>query len=489
MELLQREIQPTWRLPEIELRVGVLFVIAMIVSVVLRRGRSWVAVSESSIARLILLSLAICGAWLGAEFVLTRVEGIPRQLFLRYAVVLPLLLISAHWVTATILRALHLSVRTPDGVSVAMVMGRAADSRALIEYLHSLPDAVDVKVSGIVTDERTPLRTVALKPVMGAGEDLVRIMERLCSERRLPRVLLLATDRTSLAAASRAALDETVRRYGVKVVDVAEGLRSSLNLVREVEIGRLPRTTEDGAPVTLDPGYLLVRRALDIAASTTGLLIAMLPMGLVAGLIRVSLGAPILFKQERIGRFGRPIVVYKFRTMRFASTIDGKDLPDSERHTRVGGALRRLRLDELPQLWNVLRGDLSFVGPRPLVAEDIERLPDRGYLRSFLRPGLTGWAQIHGGQALSDEEKFILDAWYLKRASLWLDARILLMTPVYLFQLERIRLSDVNRCREEIRDDARRWMEQARLSLVETAELSLNLELDLGMPVDANEAA
>ena len=145
-------------------------------------------------------------------------------------------------------------------------------------------------------------------------------------------------------------------------------------------------------------------------------------------LIRVMIGSPVLFRQKRPGRFGRPFTVYKFRTMSLATDESGKLLPDSERLTRLGKWIRATSLDELPQLWNVLRGDVSLVGPRPLLMEYLPRYSAEQARRHDVMPGITGWAQINGRNALTWEEKFALDTWYVDNWSLGLDLRILLLT-------------------------------------------------------------
>ena len=144
-----------------------------------------------------------------------------------------------------------------------------------------------------------------------------------------------------------------------------------------------------------------------------------------AALVAVDLGRPVTFWQERPGRHRQPFRVYKFRTMRDAYDLDGNAVPEGLRLSPIGAALRRLRLDELPQLFNILVGNMSFVGPRPLLPVD---QPARPEMRLSMRPGLTGWAQVNGGRDLSIADKGALDAWYVEHASLWVDARIILLT-------------------------------------------------------------
>ena len=148
-----------------------------------------------------------------------------------------------------------------------------------------------------------------------------------------------------------------------------------------------------------------------------------------------SLGAPILFSQLRAGLNGNPFRMYKFRTMREATGPDGKTLPDEQRLTNLGRFLRATSLDELPELWNVLKGDMSLVGPRPLLIEYLSHYTPEQARRHEVRPGITGWAQINGRNTLSWEDKFKLDVWYVDNRSLWLDMKILFLT--FFMVLER----------------------------------------------------
>ncbi|QMT34416.1 sugar transferase [Conchiformibius steedae DSM 2580] len=144
--------------------------------------------------------------------------------------------------------------------------------------------------------------------------------------------------------------------------------------------------------------------------------------------VKKNLGSPVLFRQTRPGLDGKPFEMLKFRTMRDAVDRDGNLLPDSERLTDFGTKLRASSLDELPELWNVLKGDMSLVGPRPLLMEYLPLYNDEQKRRHEVRPGITGWAQVNGRNAISWEEKFKLDVWYVDNQSLWLDMKILFLT-------------------------------------------------------------
>ena len=171
-----------------------------------------------------------------------------------------------------------------------------------------------------------------------------------------------------------------------------------------------------------------MKRAFDIFASALALIFLAPLLAFVALLVRAAIGSPILFRQLRHGLGGKPFTLFKFRTMAETAGEDGNPLPDHKRLTCFGKFLRASSLDELPELWNVLRGDMSLVGPRPLLMEYLPLYTPAQARRNEVRPGLTGWAQVNGRNALSWEEKFALDIWYVDNRSLLLDLKILLLT-------------------------------------------------------------
>ena len=171
-----------------------------------------------------------------------------------------------------------------------------------------------------------------------------------------------------------------------------------------------------------------MKRILDITASALALLLLALPLLILIWLVRRKLGSPVFFRQTRPGLHGRPFEMVKFRTMTDARGPDGVLLPDAERLTPFGRFLRSTSLDELPELWNVLKGDMSLVGPRPLLMEYLPLYSPEQARRHAVRPGVTGWAQVNGRNAISWEQKFDLDVWYVDHQSLWLDIKILWLT-------------------------------------------------------------
>jgi len=172
----------------------------------------------------------------------------------------------------------------------------------------------------------------------------------------------------------------------------------------------------------------MLKRLFDTFAAAFGLVILAPVILIVAWQIKRRLGSPVFFCQTRPGKDGKPFQMVKFRTMLDAVDTQGNPLPDSERMTAFGHFLRSTSLDELPGLWNVLKGEMSLVGPRPLLMEYLPLYSKEQYRRHDVRPGVTGWAQVNGRNAISWESKFKLDVWYVDNRSLWLDVKILLLT-------------------------------------------------------------
>lgn len=180
------------------------------------------------------------------------------------------------------------------------------------------------------------------------------------------------------------------------------------------------------------------KRLLDITASAAGLIILSPVLLILIYLIKKNLGSPVFFTQERPGKDGKPFKMIKFRSMRDAVGSDGQPLPDRERLTPFGKKLRATSLDELPELWNVLKGEMSLVGPRPLLMHYLPLYNDFQNRRHEVRPGVTGWAQVNGRNAISWDDKFAYDVWYVDNRSVWLDIKILFLTVKKVFIKEGI---------------------------------------------------
>ncbi|HCZ9537303.1 sugar transferase [Vibrio parahaemolyticus] len=183
---------------------------------------------------------------------------------------------------------------------------------------------------------------------------------------------------------------------------------------------------------------LVFKRTFDFICALFALILLAPVLILVSLKVRKNLGSPVLFRQTRPGLNGKPFEMIKFRTMKDAFDSDGNPLPDSERMTPFGDKLRNSSLDELPELWNVLKGEMSLVGPRPLLMQYLPLYNKEQARRHEVRPGVTGWAQINGRNAISWDDKFKLDVWYVDNRNLWLDIKILFLTVKKVFIKEGI---------------------------------------------------
>ena len=187
---------------------------------------------------------------------------------------------------------------------------------------------------------------------------------------------------------------------------------------------------------------MTAKRAFDIFVSFTGLIVAGPLLLIVALVVRIFLGSPVLFRQQRPGLDAQPFEILKFRTMTDAVGSDGGLLPDKDRLTAFGRFLRSSSLDELPELWNVLKGEMSLVGPRPLLMEYVPFYDKTQMRRHAMRPGITGWSQVNGRNAIGWDEKFALDVWYVDNQTMLLDLKILFMTVASLVRREGINASE-----------------------------------------------
>ena len=198
----------------------------------------------------------------------------------------------------------------------------------------------------------------------------------------------------------------------------------------------------------------MATRCLDIVVSLGAVLFFLPLFILVAILVRANLGSPVLFLQMRPGLHGKPFFIYKFRSLTNAVDEQGALLPDEKRLTYFGNWLRKSSLDEIPQLFNVIKGDMSLVGPRPLLMEYLPLYSSEQARRHDVLPGITGWAQVCGRNAISWEEKFSLDVWYLEHQSFWLDIKILFKTVQRVFSRKGVNKDDASFSMEKFRGSA-----------------------------------
>lgn len=289
----------------------------------------------------------------------------------------------------------------------------AAD--ALLVHLKSDP------LFKITIPSKTQAYMAAGKPILmavdGDAADLVRESGggRIAQSENPASIVEAAISLMQASDAEKSAMAENNKRFYREKMSLAVGTSRFGALFKKLADGNSHRPS-------------MLKRLLDILGSATGLLILSPLIALVAWQIRRKLGTPVLFRQVRPGLHGKPFQMVKFRTMRDAIGPDGQPLPDAERMTPLGSFLRSSSLDELPELWNVLKGDMSLVGPRPLLMEYLPLYSPEQYRRHEVRPGVTGWAQVNGRNSVDWEEKFELDVWYVDNRSIWLDMRILFLT-------------------------------------------------------------
>ena len=285
-------------------------------------------------------------------------------------------------------------------------------------YLKML-DAFDVDRTNIVaildTNPKLFGRALLSHPIIGPPSAIVRVVrEYKVHGVDITRVLICE---------NRPDEYDSGERKIAEYCDSAGVERRYLSDVVGFKFGELAREDEE-SPAERN-SYQILKRAFDLSAAVA-IAIAISPVAVLIALgISIDLGWPIMFWQKRLGYQGQPFLIYKFRTLHPPYDQLGNFVEESQRASRFGSFLRRLRLDELPQLWNVFTGDMSFVGPRPLLPID---QPKQSQLRLQMRPGVTGWAQVNGGREITPEEKGVLDEWYVRNASVWLDIRIILRT-------------------------------------------------------------
>ncbi|MBX6321658.1 MAG: sugar transferase [Rhodospirillaceae bacterium] len=261
-------------------------------------------------------------------------------------------------------------------------------------------------------------------PIVGTPDELDRIVVEYAVHGIAIDRVVIAQPAEELSATARRQLDALVHK-GIHIDVLDEGLFLPKSIARRrVAFVDTPELAAERDRILRRP-YWAVKRLFDVGLAA-GLLVLLAPTALTICVVSaLTIGMPVLFWQRRIGRHGRPITIYKFRTLYAPFDSAGRPIPEEQRLGTVGRLLRASHLDEIPQLISVLTGDMSMVGPRPLLPED---QPKAVGLRLMVAPGLSGWAQVNGGKLVTVDEKNALDEWYVRHASLWLDLRIMLRT-------------------------------------------------------------
>ncbi len=396
-----------------------------------------------SAAGLTILSVVALG------FLLNRLDEIPRSLPVLQALLMVLLLIIVRVMIRqrSLLREKSRAVlRQPSAVHrpPAETVLVAGVNRIAELYLQSVAEFASgrFRIAGLLArSERHTGRLVQQQTVLGTPEEALNVIKMLAVHGVFVDRIVVTTAFTRLSSEAQQALQEIESTSNIRVDLIAEWM------CLETRKDKMREVTDDGARHQLDPAmfsfdetelealarqrYWWTKRAIDIAASAF-LIVLLSPLFLVvASLAAIDFGLDVTFWQQRPGIGGRPFKLRKFRTMAAAYDCQGQRVPDDDRLLLIGRFLRRTRLDELPQLYNILIGDMTFVGPRPLLPAD---QPSAYSARLLVRPGLTGWAQVKGGRGIPAADKAALDVWYVRNASLALDLKILALTiPMVIF--------------------------------------------------------
>lgn len=357
-------------------------------------------------------------------FTTTRLEQIPRSVPAIHFLVLVALLAGGRLARRLLVQrrdlrpAMDISHEKEQNI---LIVGAGRLAWFYVRFLDSFPVG-NRRIAAILDDSKWMHgRSIYGHVIVGGTQEITPILNDFAQHGlEISTVVICERDRER-ALEYRDRLAPLCRSRGLQLELLGEKL-GVLNSAAEVTPSGSTAALPSIAP---NLHYFRVKRVFDAAMATLGL-IACAPLFVLTGLaVLISMGSPVIFWQRRVGRDGRTIYVYKFKTMRNAVDSRGRSLSLRERSTHVGRALRATRLDELPQLFNVIKGDMALVGPRPLLPIDQPAEPS---LRLAVAPGLTGWAQIHGGKLVSIDEKSALDEWYVRNACLRLDAEIVWRT-------------------------------------------------------------
>ena len=375
--------------------------------------------------------------FLALMFLWNRLETVPRAVPVIQWLVLVVGLCGSRIGYAGLVTLLsrHAKPAADSAWQPVLLVGGGSGAALVARLLQMAPQA-GWRPVGILDDRLTIGRMLDNVPILGGLGDFRRVVAGLALRGMRPSQIVITGPHDEIGLEAVRQLQKQAYAERLAVTNLPDLLRFSAVAAPppqderkrlQAALGRLEHRA-----------YRAVKRLADVAIGGGVLAVTAPLLTVVAIALRASVGSPVLFHQVRGGCRGEPFVMVKFRTMREAYGADGRLLPDDERTPWLGWLLRRTRLDELPQLWNVLIGNMSVVGPRPLVARELALLPDRGLERSSVRPGITGWAQVHGGQLLDVHAKAALDVWYVRHASLTLDLKILLLTARMVVLGERL---------------------------------------------------
>ena len=354
-------------------------------------------------------------------FIITRLDQIPRSVPAIHFLILLTILLSFRLFHGKLVQ--HWELRAARAVSHdneknVIIVGAGTLASLYVQFLKSIPNG-GWRIAAILDDSKwLHGRSILGHTIVGGTDEAEALLDDFGQHGLKISTVVVCDQDSNRARAYRGRLEPLCRSRGLQLELLVEklGIFDSAPLVSNVPI----------RPMILPNAvYFRSKRVLELAIAAFALLVFFPVLALAGLLVLMSVGPPAIFWQRRVGRHGRTIFVYKFKTMRNAVDRTGRLLSGQERRTRVGQILRATRLDELPQLFNVIKGDMAIIGPRPLLPIDQPAEPS---LRLAVAPGLTGWAQINGGKLVSIEEKSVLDEWYVQNASFRLDMEIVWRT-------------------------------------------------------------
>ena len=428
----------------------VIFSACVFVAVGLDRS-VWRFSGRGDYLRLIAASFIIVASAAITAFVYNRLEGVARSLPILQFLVCVVFLIGAralHKISHDMRRQrkvlpVFLQLSDSSHQSNVLIVGI---SRLTKVYLQAIDEFAPgrIRIAGLLGHaDRHVGRLVATHPVIGVPSEIDHILNGLNVHGVAIDQIVVASSFGSLPAEDREALLDVERSRGIPLRFLTEelglpgvGVRQDDRMRQSAQAPELSFQIQSSELESIARRrYWIFKRATDVIGALVLLILVAPFMAIAALLAALSIGSPVLFWQQRPGLGGRPFRLYKFRTMRAGHAPDGRRLSDAERVSYIGNLMRRFRLDELPQLFNILRGDMCFIGPRPLLPRDQS---DAHRARLLVRPGLTGWAQVVGGRDISPEDKAALDIWYVKNASFLLDLQICARTAFMLIFGERI---------------------------------------------------
>ena len=422
----------------------------------------WRHSSIGDYSQIVALTVVLVLLALVVTFATNRLEGVARSLPVIQGVLIATTLVSvrgaARLLLASEIRINGNSQANGHSRETILVVGINTVSKLFLRSVQEFASQ-EVEVAGLLTDDPAMRgRAVEQKRVLGTIEELPQILGSLEVHGISIDKIVVATPADRLASRALRRLLEIERSSEIVVQFLSERLGFG-DLTKAPSVSSRPERKvihwqRALAPVgsvdhvhSVGKHFWLLKRTIDGFVAAL-LLFALAPVGaLVSLVVALDVGFPLIFWQQRPGLFGRPFKLYKFRTMRAPHDKHSGRIPDDQRLSPVGRILRRTRLDELPQLYNVLVGDMSFVGPRPLLPRD--QSPEYAD-RLSVRPGITGWAQVNGGRMVLPSEKYVLDVWYIKNASFLLDFKIMVRTVQTMLLGDRIYAQAVYQARSDL---------------------------------------